>query len=55
MARLISYIEAKEALERRRTRELIERTLDHMDEIREAIVDYKRSNLAVVPKPAAVE
>lgn len=50
MAQIIPYSDAKEALERRKTRELIERTLEHMDDIRQAISDFKRSNLAVIRK-----
>ena len=55
MAQIIHFIEAKEALEQRKSRKLIQRTLNHMDEIKKAIVNFKRSNLAVVPKPETAE
>jgi hypothetical protein len=55
MAQIIKFNKVKETVERRKTRELIQRTLDHIKEIRQVIARFKQSNLTVVRKQDDVE
>ena len=52
MAQIIHFSEAKKTLEQRKTRELIQRTLNHMDEIDGAMEALERS-AELRPSPRA--